>query len=56
MTTTTDNGVNVQALLDARDRGCTTSSLQATKAGFPVYQRLGYQDVCALDMWEWRSE
>jgi GNAT superfamily N-acetyltransferase len=44
-----------QALLDARDRGCTTSSLQATKAGFPVYRRLGYQDVGAIEMWEWRA-
>jgi GNAT superfamily N-acetyltransferase len=44
-----------QALLDARERGCATSSLQATKAGFPVYRRLGYRDVGAIEMWEWRA-
>jgi GNAT superfamily N-acetyltransferase len=44
-----------QALVDARDRGCGTSSLQATKAGFPVYRRLGYRDAGAIEMWEWRD-
>jgi GNAT superfamily N-acetyltransferase len=44
-----------QAILDARSRGCETSSLQATKAGAPVYRRLGYRDVCAIDMWEHRE-
>jgi GNAT superfamily N-acetyltransferase len=48
------SGLMRQALRDARDSGCTTSSLQATKAGFPVYERLGYRDVCAIDMWERR--
>ena len=36
-----------QALLDARKRGCTTTSLQATKMGRPVYERLGYRDLGA---------
>lgn len=43
-----------RALCDARERGCETSSLQATRAGSPVYRRLGYRDVCELSMWERR--
>ena len=35
-------------------RGCGTSSLQATAAGQAVYARLGYRDICALEMWEYR--
>jgi GNAT superfamily N-acetyltransferase len=50
------SGLLRQALRDARESGCTTSSLQATKAGFPVYERLGYRDVCAIEMWERRTE
>jgi GNAT superfamily N-acetyltransferase len=44
-----------QALLDARDRGCTTTTLQATKMGRPVYERLGYRDLGPLQMWERRA-
>ena len=45
-----------QALADARERGCETSSLQATKMGAPVYERVGYRDLGALGMWERRAE
>ncbi|MGH2924824.1 MAG: GNAT family N-acetyltransferase [Solirubrobacterales bacterium] len=43
------------ALAEARDRGRLTSSLQATKAGYPVYARLGYEPICAIEMWERRK-
>jgi GNAT superfamily N-acetyltransferase len=43
-----------QALLDARERGCATSSLQATAMGRPVYARMGYRDLGPLEMWERR--
>jgi hypothetical protein len=43
------------ALLDARERGCTTTSLQATKAGYPVYAGLGFRDLGPIDMWELRA-
>lgn len=43
------------ALHEARERGCTTTSLQATKLGQPVYLRLGYRGVGAVQMWERRS-
>jgi predicted acetyltransferase len=43
-----------QTLVEARDRGCATSSLQATAAGFPIYERIGYLDAGAIEMWESR--
>lgn len=39
----------------AADRGRLTTTLQATKAGRPVYERLGYGDFGALHMWERRA-
>ncbi|MEK6276537.1 MAG: GNAT family N-acetyltransferase [Actinomycetota bacterium] len=44
----------LQALRDATRRGCATTTLQATKLGRGIYERLGYQDVGALQMWELR--
>jgi len=44
------------ALAEARRRGCTTSSLQATARGRPVYERLGFRPIGALHMWERRRE
>ncbi len=43
------------ALAEARQRGLRTSSLQATKLGYPVYERLGYEPICTLEMWERRK-
>jgi ribosomal protein S18 acetylase RimI-like enzyme len=43
-----------RALADGRARGCHTTSLQATKAGYPIYARLGYRDCGKLQMWERR--
>lgn len=43
-----------QALLDARDRGCETTSLQATRVGRPVYRRIGYRELGPIDMYERR--
>jgi GNAT superfamily N-acetyltransferase len=42
------------ALAEARERGKTTSTLQSTKFGLPVYERLGYEAACPLQMWERR--
>jgi GNAT superfamily N-acetyltransferase len=44
-----------QAIWDARERGQETSTLQATRLGAPVYARVGYQDLGALNMWERRT-
>jgi GNAT superfamily N-acetyltransferase len=43
------------ALAAARERGLRTSTLQATQLGKPVYERLGYRDFGAMEMWERRS-
>lgn len=43
-----------RAMFDAAERGCSTSTLQATKLGAPVYRRCGYLDFGALGMWELR--
>jgi GNAT superfamily N-acetyltransferase len=42
-------------LHEARDRGCTTTTLEATKAGYPVYLRLGYRDLGPIHMYERRA-
>jgi GNAT superfamily N-acetyltransferase len=47
-------GLMRQAALDARARGCETTSLQATAMGRPVYKRLGYRDLGVIEMWERR--
>jgi len=44
-----------RALLEARERGLTMSNLQSTKKGYPVYERLGYEPICRLEMWERRE-
>lgn len=42
------------ALREAHERGCDISTLQATKMGAPVYERLGYRSHGAIEMWERR--
>jgi GNAT superfamily N-acetyltransferase len=43
------------ALAEARDRGMATSTLQASRMGLPIYERLGYRTVCRLHMYERRT-
>jgi GNAT superfamily N-acetyltransferase len=43
-----------RALADAAESGLETTTLQATKLGYPVYERLGYRDLGELQMWERR--
>ena len=45
-----------QALVDARARGCSTTTLQATRLGEPVYARLDYRTLGRLEMWERRKQ
>jgi GNAT superfamily N-acetyltransferase len=42
------------ALAEAAERGCRTASLQATRAGTPIYERLGFRDFGFIEMWERR--
>jgi GNAT superfamily N-acetyltransferase len=44
-----------RAIADAADQGLETTTLQATKLGFPVYVKLGYGDYGELQMWERRK-
>jgi GNAT superfamily N-acetyltransferase len=48
-------GLMRQALRAARERGCTTTTLESTKLGRPVYERLGYRPLGTLGMWELRA-
>jgi GNAT superfamily N-acetyltransferase len=48
------SGLLHRALLDAREAGCETSTLQSSAMGRSVYARLGYEDLGALQMWEHR--
>jgi predicted GNAT family N-acyltransferase len=43
-------------LADAVERGARTSTLVATKLGRPVYERLGFRSLGALEMWERRVD
>lgn len=44
-----------QALRDALAYGCTTTTLEATRLGRPVYERVGYRSLGTLEMWERRA-
>jgi GNAT superfamily N-acetyltransferase len=43
-----------EALAAARERGLNSASLQATRAGAPIYERLGFRDFGFVEMWELR--
>jgi GNAT superfamily N-acetyltransferase len=44
-----------ELLTAARERGLTTGSLQASRAGAPVYERLGFADAGFIELWELRK-
>jgi GNAT superfamily N-acetyltransferase len=43
-----------RAVAEAAGRGMETTTLQASKLGYPVYERIGYRDHGVLGMWERR--
>jgi GNAT superfamily N-acetyltransferase len=45
-----------QALNEARHRGCTTTTLQATDVGERLYRNLGYRHLCVMQLWELRRQ
>lgn len=45
----------VRLLREAAEQGIRTASLQASKAGSPVYAKLGFRDVGFTEMWEKRD-
>jgi GNAT superfamily N-acetyltransferase len=42
-------------LTDSRERGMKTGTLQASAAGAPVYERIGFSDVGFFELWEMRK-
>jgi len=46
--------VMARVALDAREAGCTTTSLQATELGEKLYRALGYRPVSDMQLWERR--
>jgi N-acetylglutamate synthase-like GNAT family acetyltransferase len=44
------------SLADAVERGATTGTLVATKLGYPVYAKLGFERLGVLEMWERRLD
>jgi ribosomal protein S18 acetylase RimI-like enzyme len=42
------------ALNEAQQRGCTTTTLQATDVGERLYRNLGYRHLCVMQLWELR--
>jgi GNAT superfamily N-acetyltransferase len=48
-------GLMRRALADGRRRGCEVTTLQATRVGRPVYERLGYRPLGTIEMWERRK-
>jgi GNAT superfamily N-acetyltransferase len=43
------------AVSEARERGCETTSLQSSRAGYSAYRTLGYRHLGAMGMWERRQ-
>lgn len=41
-------------LAEARERGCTTATVQAMPLGYTVFRKLGFQDLGKMAMWELR--
>lgn len=48
--------ITLAALQDARRRGYRIGVLGSSSMGYPVYQRLGFQEYCSLDIYEWRPD
>ena len=46
-----------RALMElARERGCTEAILSASPMGLPVYERLGFVEVCRVPQYVWAPD
>jgi ribosomal protein S18 acetylase RimI-like enzyme len=48
-------GVMHRVAVDAREAGCTSTTLQATNLGEKLYRALGYRKVSDMQLWERRA-
>jgi ribosomal protein S18 acetylase RimI-like enzyme len=48
--------MTLASLLDARRLGYRVAILQSTEIGFSVYRRLGFEQVCEMNHYTWRSD
>jgi GNAT superfamily N-acetyltransferase len=49
-------GITVAALREAKDLGFSLGVLGSSEMGYPVYQRLGFQEYCRIRLFEWRPK
>lgn len=47
--------VTLAPLLDALEMGYRVGTLQASEMGFPVYRRLGFQEICKFGTYRWEG-
>lgn len=48
--------ITVGPLLDARAKGYRIGVLQTTEMGYSVYEKIGFQEVCKLEVYTWKPE
>jgi ribosomal protein S18 acetylase RimI-like enzyme len=48
--------VTLAAMKHARDLGAKRAVLQSSEMGYPVYRAIGFEDVCALRLYDWKPE
>jgi GNAT superfamily N-acetyltransferase len=48
--------ITLAALQEARDLGYTVGVLGSSEMGYPVYQRLGFEEYCRIALYEWRPK
>ena len=46
--------ISYTPFVEAGDRGYEIGILHSTRMGYPVYKRLGFEDVCKLIRYEWK--